>query len=118
METRSKPWQPVTLATHRREEAVGAPRPVPDDGINETGDRDAIDQVAAKPGPADHRTGGNRRAGVCKRKLKEPDCEECDSGRFVRRGRALQEEPVIADESVAVAEHEGEAPCVEENAAE
>ena len=38
--------------------------------------------------------------------------------RFIGRRSALQEEPVHTDETVAVAEHEGEAPGVEEKTAE
>ena len=49
-----------------------------------------------------------------KAKLEDPESEEGDAAGLVRGGNALQEEPVVTDEAVAMAEHEGEADGVEE----
>jgi hypothetical protein len=44
--------------------------------------------------------------------------QKCDACAFIRGRRALQEEPVHANESVAVAEHEGEAPRIKQQTAQ
>ncbi len=88
-----------------------------DDRVDEAGDAEAVEQVADESGAADHRARGDGGAGVGEGELEEPECQERDAGGFVGGRRVLQEEPVIADEAVAVAEHEGEAEGVEENAA-
>ena len=88
------------------------------DGIDEAGDADRVEQIADKTGAADHCAGGDGGAGIGEGELEDPDGKERDAGGLIGFGSALQEEPVIADEAVAVAEHEGEANGVEENAAE
>src|SRR5207302_1147879 len=70
-----------------------------------------------KSGAADHGSGSDRRAGVCEGELEDPYREERHASRFVGRRRTLQEEPVISNESVAVAEHEGKADGIKEDAA-
>jgi len=52
-----------------------------------------------------------------KGKLEGPDREERYSSGFIGCRRVLQEEPVITDEPIAVAEHKCEADGVEEDAA-
>ena len=108
----------VARGAHRGEEAIWAPRPVADDRIDEAGNAERVDQVADESGAADHCAGGDGGAGIGEGELEDPDGKECDTGGLVGFGRFLQEEPVITDEPVAVAEHEGEADGVEENAAE
>ena len=80
--------------------------------------REAVEQVADEAGAADHGARGDGGAGVGEGELEEPERQERDAGAFIGRRRALQEEPVLADEAVAVAEHEGKAEGVEQNAAE
>src|SRR5262249_32617111 len=118
MKSHSERLKKVPLASHRGEKSIGTPRPMPNDGIDESRHRNAVQKVANKAGPADHRTGCNRRAGVRKRELEEPKRKESNAARFVCRGRALQEKPVISDEAIAVAEHEGEAKSEEQQPAE
>ena len=89
-----------------------------DDRIDEAGDADAVEQIADKTGAADHRARGDRGAGVGEGELEEPERQERNAGGFIGCRSALQEEPVIADEAIAVAEHEREAEGVEENAAQ
>ncbi len=89
-----------------------------DDRIDEAGDADRVEQIADKTGAADHCAGGDGGAGIGECELEDPDSKECHAGGLIRFGRALEEEPVIADEAVAMAEHEGEANGIEENAAE
>ena len=109
--------QEVAGAAHGGEEAVRPPGPVTDDRVDEAGNADAVDQVADEAGAADHGARRNRRAGIGKGELEEPERQERNAPGLVGRRRALQEEPVIADEAVAVAEHEGEADSVEQHAA-
>src|SRR6202047_4026753 len=108
----------VAIATHESYPAIRSPSPVTDDGIDETGNGNAIKEVANKPGATDHRARGNGRASVGESKLEDPDGEKCDAGGFIGCRRALQEEPVITDEAVAMAEHEREAEGVEQQAAQ
>src|SRR5689334_22388063 len=89
-----------------------------DDGVNESGDRHAVNQVSDESGASDHGAGGDGRAGIGKGKLEQPERQEGDAGGLIGGWRILQEEPVIAYEAVAVAEHEGKAEAVEQNAAE
>ena len=110
--------QEVAGAAHGGQEAVRTPGPVADDRIDEARDGDAVEQIADEAGAADHGAGGDGGAGVGEGELEDPDGQEGDAGGLIGRRRALQEEPVVADEAVAVAEHEGEAEGVEENAAE
>jgi hypothetical protein len=49
--------------------------------------------------------------------LKDPHGEKRHAGGFIRGRGVLEEEPMVADEAVAVSEHKGEADCVEENSA-
>src|SRR5579864_9183850 len=90
---------------------------MPNDRINETGDGHAIEQVADESGAADHRARGNCGAGIGKGKLEDPDRQERYSGGFIGCRRILEKEPMVADEAVAMAEHEGEAEGVEQKAA-
>src|SRR5712671_3611375 len=116
MEASPYPGEPVTCTAHCCKESIRSPRPVPNDWIDETCYSDAIEEVADKCRAADHRAGRNSRARVCKCKLEDPDREERYACSLISGGRPLQEEPVIADQSVAVAEHECEAPGVKQNA--
>ena len=81
-------------------------------------DSEAVKQVADESGAADHRAGGNGRAGVGKSKLEKPERQESHSAGFIGCRHALQEKPVVADQAVAVAEHERETEGEEEDAAE
>ena len=89
-----------------------------DDWINEAGDPDAVKKVADEAGAADHGAGGDGRAGIGKRELEDPNGQERDARSFICCRRVLQEEPVVADKSVAMAEHECETDGIEENAAQ
>ena len=89
-----------------------------DDRIDEAGHREAVKKIADETGAADHRARGDRRARIRKRKLEEPERQERNAGGFIGCRCALQEEPVIADEAIAVTEHERKAECVEQNAAQ
>ena len=108
----------VAVAAHGREPAVRTPRPVAEDRVDEARDADAVDQVADETGAADHRAGGDRRAGVRECVLEDPEREERDARRAVGGRRVLQEEELGAEPRRARAEHEREAPSVEEEAAE
>jgi len=90
---------------------------VADDRIDETRYCHAVDQIAHKPRTANHRAGSNRRTRVGKSKLEDPDRKKRDASRFISCRGVFQEEPVVADEPVAMAEHECEAPGVKKNAA-
>src|SRR5580700_6725605 len=113
METLSEAGQKIAGCTHGCEEAIRSPRPVTNDGVDESGDADRVEQIANETGSTDHCTGRDGGAGVSKRELKDPDGKECHACRLIRFRRALEEEPVIADEAVAMAEHEGEPDGVE-----
>src|SRR4051812_44974734 len=110
MESRSQPGQEVSRSAHRCQESVRSPRPVADDRIDKTGNRNTVKKVADKTGSADHGSRSNRRARIGKGKLEDPHGKERYTGSFIGRRRIFQEEPVIADESVAVGEHEGKSP--------
>ena len=62
-----------------------------------------------KLGPPDHGARGDGRGGVGERELEQEEGEERHAGRPVGRGHPVQEEELVADEAVALAELEGEA---------
>src|SRR6185369_9288553 len=105
-------------APHQGEETVRAPGPVADDRVDKAGDGDAIYQIANETGTADHRARRDGRAGIGKSKLEEPERQERHAAGFIRRRHTVQEEPVVPDESIAVAEHEGETKGVEKDTAQ
>src|SRR5262249_11374596 len=108
----------VAVAAHGREPAVRAPGPVPEDRVDEARYADAVDEVAEEGGPADQGARGDGRAGVGEGILEDPEGQEGYAARAVRRRSALQEEVLGADERRPRAEHEREAPGVEEQPAE
>src|SRR5579863_5614546 len=108
----------MTVAAHQRQEAIGAPGPVTDNRIDETRDRDAVQQVSDESGTPDHCSRSNRRASVGEGKLKKPERQKRDAGTFVGCGNVFQEKPLVSDEAIAVAEHEREAKGPEEQAAQ
>ena len=118
MKAHSQAGPEMAVAAHVRQPAVRAPGPVADDRINETGNADAVEKIANETGASDHGAGGDGRAGVGKSELEDPNRQERHAGTLVRGGSILQEEPVIADEAVAVCEHEREPDGVKQNAAE
>src|ERR1700674_1332476 len=107
----------MAFAAHQGQPAIRSPGPVANDRIDETGNGNTVEEIADKSGTADHGSGSDRGTGIRKSKLEDPDGEERDAGGFIGRRSTLQEEPVISNESVAVAEHEGKADGIEENAA-
>src|SRR5689334_16489993 len=109
MEACAQRWEPVACTSHCCQETVRAPGPVTDDGVNETCNRNTVEEVANKCSTANHGAGGDRRTGVGKGELEDPYGQEGYACSFISRRRILQEEPVVADESIAVAEHECEA---------
>src|SRR5262249_31398666 len=106
MEALAERREEVAGCAHQSEEAVRTPSPVTDDRVDEAGNADRVDKVADEAGAADHGARRDRRAGVSESELEDPDREERNAGGFIRSGRALQEEPVVTDEAVALAEHE------------
>src|SRR5581483_3915746 len=88
-----------------------------DDWIDETGNSNAIKQIADESGASNHCARRYGRAGIGKSELKQPERQERNARGFIGRRHALQEEPVISNEAVAVAEHEGKTEGVKENAA-
>src|SRR5439155_2776062 len=117
MEAHAERWEHVTRAAHGRQPAIRSPSPVTDDRIDETGNADTIQKIADESGPADHCARSDGRAGIGKGKLEDPYGQEGHARGFIRRGRILQKEPVIADESVAVSKHERKPNGVKEDAA-
>src|SRR5438067_3718890 len=107
MKAHTQRWKEVSGAPHVSQPAIRTPSPMSDDWVNETGDADAIKKIADKPGATDHGAGGDGRAGIGESELENPDGQKGDTGTLISRRRVLQEEPVIADKSVAVAKHEG-----------
>src|ERR1700687_2543453 len=107
MEARAQGWEEVSSAAHGCQPAVRSPGPVSDDRVNETSDAYAVQKITDEPGATDHCPGGDGRASIGESELEDPHRQECYPGRFIGRWRVLQEEPVIADESVAVCKHEG-----------
>src|SRR5450631_262362 len=118
VEAGSEGRQEMAVGTHKREEAVGPPGPVSNDGINKSGDGDAVEQIADEAGASDHGARGDGGAGVGESELKQPEGEKGDAGGFIGCRDALEEEPMVSDETVAMAKHEGEAKGIEEDAAE
>src|SRR5262245_22998221 len=113
-----KRGEEVAFAPHRRQPAVGAPRPVTEDRVDEARHADAVDDIAEESGSSDHRARRDGRARVGERVLEEPEREERDATRAVRRRGALEEEVLGAEEGSPGAEHEREAPGVEEQTTE
>ena len=118
MEVHAERFQKIPFASHRRQKSIRSPGPVTDDRINESRHEEAVDQIADESGTADHGTRRDRGARVRECKLEEPERQERNARRLIGGRRAIQEEPVQADETVAVAEHEGEAKGEEQNTAE
>ena len=69
VETCPQAGKEVALTAHHREEAIRSPRPVAYDWIDETGDGDAVEQIADKTCAANHGARGDGRAGIGERKL-------------------------------------------------
>ncbi len=88
-----------------------------DAGIDEARNADGVEQVADETGAPDHCARGNGGAGIGESKLEDPDGQEHNACGIIGFWCALQEEPVVANESVAVAEHESKADSVEQDAA-
>src|SRR5215471_6880440 len=88
------------------------------DRVDEPGHADTVQQVADKAGAADHGSRGYSGAGVGECELEYPQCQESDARAFIGGWGALKEEVMVAYEPVAAAEHEGEAKCPEQQAAE
>src|SRR6185437_5754027 len=117
VKTLSQSGKEVAGRSHGGKESIRTPGPVADDWVNEAGNGNAIEKVADESRTADHRSGCNRRAGVCEGELEKPKCKKRHARRLVRRRSIFQEEPVIADESISVTEHECESKCVEQQPA-
>src|SRR5450755_3413560 len=117
MKRHAQRWEHVAGAAHHGEPSIRTPCPVSDNGINESGNRQAVYEVSDEARPADHSAGSNRGAGVGEGELENPNGEKRHPRRFISIGRALQEEPVIADEAVAMTEHECKTDGIEENTA-
>src|SRR3954468_13479073 len=118
MEPHSKRSKEVSSAAHQRQPTIRTPRPVSNNWVNKTCDAKTVNKIADETSTADHCARCYGRASVRKGKLEDPHREKCHACGFVGRRRILQKEPVIADETIAVTEHECEANGVEENAAE
>ena len=69
----------------------------------------AVEDVALEPGATDHGARRDGRRGVGEGELEQEEREERDLGGPVGRRHAVQEEVLVADQAVAVAELEGEA---------
>ena len=82
MEGHAQGREDVAGAAHVGQPAVRAPCPVSDDRIDEASDADAVEKVADETGAADHRAGSDRRAGIGKGELENPDRQECYAGAF------------------------------------
>ena len=89
MEAGSQPRQEIAGAAHGRQKAIRPPGPVPDDRVDETGNRDAVQQIADEAGAADHRARGDGGAGIGKRELEEPERQEGHAGGLISRRRVL-----------------------------
>ena len=61
---------------HHGEPAVRPPRPVADDRIDESGDADAVEDVADEAAAADHGARRDRRARVGERELEHPERQQ------------------------------------------
>src|SRR5579872_916180 len=118
METYTERGQEMPIATHGGEETVRPPGPVADDGIDKSRNHNAVQEVADEARAANHRAGSDGRAGVGESKLKKPESEKRNAGSLISSRNILQEEPVVADESVAVGKHESEAEGVKQDSAE
>src|SRR5690349_24261830 len=95
----------ISRRAHGRQEPIRPPGPVTNDGIDEARYRHAIEKIADKAGTADHGARRDRRAGVGKGELKDPEGQERDPGTLIGRGNVFEEEPVVADQPVSMAEH-------------
>ena len=114
MEALTEVGEEVACGAHGCQESVRPPCPVANDGIDEARHADRVEQVADEAGAPDHGAGGNGGAGVRERELEDPEGKEGDARCLIGCGCPLQEEPVVTDEAVAMAEHEGEADGIEE----
>ena len=56
MEAHPERREEMAAAAHRGQKAIRPPSPVTDDGIDETRDRYAVEQVSDETGATDHRT--------------------------------------------------------------
>ena len=88
------------------------------DRVNETRNTQAVDQITDKPRATNHGARSDSGTSVGKRELKQPEGEKRHACGFVRCRCILEEEPVVSDQSIAVTEHEREAPCIKEDSAE
>src|SRR5690348_11393299 len=118
MKAGSQRGKEMPRAAHQGQKTIGAPSPMPNDGVDKTGNGHAVKQVTCKSGAADHGAGGDRGAGVSERKLEEPEGQKSYTRALVCCRCSLEEKPMVSDEAVTMAEHEGETKRIKENAAE
>src|SRR4030095_11147851 len=118
VEIHSQRRNEVTVRSHRCQKSIRTPCPLTDDRIDISGNSHAVEQVADKSSAADHGTGGDRRTRVGKSKLEEPESKKRHAARLISRARALQTQPVHANEAVAMAEHERKTEGKKQNAAQ
>src|SRR4029077_2275311 len=95
VEAHSRCGPEMTLTAHVRKPTVRPPCPVADDRINETGNADAVEEVADETGPSDHSAGGDGRGGSGESELEDPYRKKRDARCFVCCWRVLEEEPVV-----------------------
>src|SRR5579859_4638233 len=103
MKALSQRGKEVAGGAHGGEETIRAPGPVTDDGVDESGNGDAIQKIADEAGASDHRARSDGRACVGERELEDPERKERHAGALIRSWNIFQEEPVISDQSIAVA---------------
>src|SRR5580698_8421105 len=99
MEALSEAGQKEARCAHGGQEAVRTPRPVANDRIDEARDADGVEQIADEAGTADHGARGDGGTGVSEGELEDPDSQERHARRLISIRRALEEEPVVADEA-------------------
>src|SRR5262249_29413278 len=127
-EALSQTGKEVILGAHEHQPAIRPPGPVTDDGIDETCNTDAIEDIAAEAGTTDHRAGGHRRGSVCESELEYPVSQYRNARATVGIGSILEEEPGFgvtacqgaaapSDKTIALTKHKGISDGPEEDAA-
>jgi len=87
------PRQEIAALHNGGKESIG-PRPVPDDRIDEAGDKETVNQVTHKAPSANHRARRNRGAGVRETQIGIAVRQESDPRCLVRWPARRKEKPV------------------------
>src|SRR5450432_1675280 len=95
----------MTVRTHKSQKSVWSPCPMSNNWINKTSNANTIKNISTETCTTDHGARYNRRARVCKSVLKNPVCQDGNTGCKISFRSSLKEKPMISNETISFTEH-------------